>query len=129
MSFLTAIDLRAALQTAVRSAGHGGRTTAQDVRTILGLMLDELEAQHGAAPPALEFVFGSGYADACTATCGSAQAGYYAAQRTSNEAAASYVRNGTAVPLPFTLAAGDTLAVAITRTDAGQPAVLSLLAA
>jgi len=50
MSFLTDPDLRQALTDAVRSNGRNGLTTAQDLRTFLGRVLDELEA--GAAQPA-----------------------------------------------------------------------------
>jgi hypothetical protein len=79
--------------------------------------------------PTLEFVFGPGYADSYTATCGTGQAGYYTGQVTNNIGQVSYVRNGTeTLRPPFTLAAGDTLAVAITRAKADQPAVLSLQA-
>jgi len=79
--------------------------------------------------PTLEFVFGPGYADSYTATCGSGQAGHYTAQSVSNIDDVSYVRNGTeALALPFTLAPGDTLGVAIHRALADQPAVLSLQA-
>jgi hypothetical protein len=55
MSFLTKPDLRQALTDAVRSNGRNGLTTAQDLRTFLGLVLDELEAEAaggGAAGPA-----------------------------------------------------------------------------
>jgi hypothetical protein len=82
------------------------------------------------ARPTLEFVFGSGYADSYTATCGQGQAGHYTGQTASNVDKVSYVRNGAEpLTLPFTLAPGDTLAVAITRAEASLPAVLSLQAA
>jgi hypothetical protein len=92
-------------------------------------IIDERPAAAAAAPPTLEFVFGPGYADSYTATCAGGQAGRYTSHLLSNVAQVSYLRNGTEpLALPFSLAAGDTLAVAITRADAGQAAVLSLLA-
>jgi hypothetical protein len=91
-------------------------------------ILDERPAAAGPLPT-LEFVFGNGYADSYTATCGYGQAGHYTGQHDSNVKQASYVRNGTEqLTMPFTLATGDTLAVAITRVEASQPAVLSLQA-
>jgi hypothetical protein len=92
-------------------------------------IIDERPAAAAAALPTLEFVFGPGYADSYTATCGPAQAGHYTSQTASNVTDASYVRNDTeALALPFTLAAGDTLTVAIGRTQPSQTAVLSLQA-
>lgn len=48
MSFLPDSTLRQQLAQAIRSGGQGGLTTAQDVRTYLGLLLDELAATQGA---------------------------------------------------------------------------------
>jgi hypothetical protein len=48
MSFLTNLDLRQLLEQAIRSEGLDGLTTAQDVRTYLGYLLDEFEAAEAA---------------------------------------------------------------------------------
>ena len=48
MNFISNPDLRQQLVQAIRSGGQDGLTTAQDVRTFLGQLLDELEATESA---------------------------------------------------------------------------------
>lgn len=74
----------------------------------------------------LEFSFSSGFADDFTLTATASQAGNYSAVTSSNVNNISYTLNSTAVNLPFALALGDTLKVAITRTDATKSAVISI---
>ncbi|GAB3638770.1 hypothetical protein GCM10027422_43600 [Hymenobacter arcticus] len=106
-----------------------GNSVVVGAINTMNLVDERPAAATGAALPTLEFVFGPGYADSYTATCGSGQAGHYTGQLISNIAGVSYVRNGAeALTLPFSLVTGDTLAVAITRADASLAAVLSLQA-
>jgi len=104
---------------------------------VADTILDERPAAAaGGAGPApasqvLEFVFETSFADEVTRTMGARQAGTYASEQRQNVASAAYYLNGrpTATPLPLTLAAADVLTVRLVRTDAGQPAILSLLSA
>lgn len=79
MSFFTHPDLRQSLVQAVRSNGHNGLTTAQELRDFLGFVLDELETAE-----ATQAAAGSHLAEAITS--GYVRTGYAEAQAALNGA-------------------------------------------
>ncbi|UPL50534.1 hypothetical protein [Hymenobacter sublimis] len=74
----------------------------------------------------LEFVFNGGFANDFTTMIGSNQAAEYTSQQLSNVATVTYTINTSAVNIPFSLLAGDTLKVTITRTDTSAGAIVSI---
>lgn len=79
-----------------------------------------------ASAPILEFAFNSGYVDSFATTITAGQAGRYGSQLLSNVSAVVYKINNAAVTLPFTLGAGDTLSVSITRANAASGSALTI---
>lgn len=71
-------------------------------------------------PRELVFYFDAAATDDMTITIGANQKGTYTANSFTNVDSVTYEKNAVAVSLPFSLAAGDTLKVIITRTTPGQ---------
>ena len=123
------VTLLQELSASVRSDGNGENTTAQDLRTFLTSLVDELlERTANADTSVLEFVFEPDNADEIVRTMGPYQAGKYSSESLQNVATATYTINSAVTPaaLPFALVAGDKLQVHITRTNAAQAALVSL---
>ncbi|MPN49993.1 hypothetical protein SDC9_197618 [bioreactor metagenome] len=72
------------------------------------------------------FGFPTDYDDNMTVTAAAEQAADFATEALINVATVAYEVNGSAASLPFTVAAGDTVKVTITRTDAGTDASVKI---